>query len=343
MFNKSKFYVLIFCLSINYGAFSQGVNWFKAGNLRTLFDQAKAQNKQVFIEVYSPECHICQAFKPTFSQKVVGDFFNKNYISYQLDVDSEEARGFLDKQKIWLPSIPTLLFFDKNVKLQHIAVMAENRNNAQVILEAGKVAQNSQMRTSNYKNRYLSGDRNPNFLIEHLLMSRYQKDTLANFEAAKAYFQTQKPNELTNATNLLVLEKGVMDMDSDFFNYLINNLPKFYAVKEKGKVNSIAENILMWSLYSSKGNKYNSAKIGKIKTYLSRVGIDAKSISGRIWMQESTAFFREKQAQKGIAVIEARVKGMKVSKEEGNFLCQFVKMKTTDKSALAAANKWCNL
>jgi thiol-disulfide isomerase/thioredoxin len=333
-------FILIF---FSFSAYSQGVNWLKDGNLRDIFNQAKASNKSVFIEVFSPDCHVCKAFKPTFSEKIVGDFYNKNYVSYQLDVDSEESKAFLNVQKIWLPSIPTLLFFDKNVKLQHIAVMSENRNSAQILVDAAKTAQNGSARTSNYRNRFNAGDRNPNFLIEHALMARYQKDTLINFDAVQAYFKTQKPAELTNATNLLVLEKAVMDIDADLFQNLINNLPKYYAVKEKAKINGIAENITMFSLYSRKGQLYNVAKIAKVKEYLTKIGIDKKSIDGRVWMAEASAYFRENNPKAAIAIVENRVKGMVVSKGEAKYLCQFVKSKTIDKYAISIAEKWCKI
>ncbi len=342
MINFKKYLILLLCVSFCYDLVSQTA-FLKNGNLRTVFEQAKAQNKPVFIEAFSPECHICQAFKPTFSQKIVGDFYNKYFVSYQLDIDTDEARGFFGKQNIWLPSIPTLLFFDKNVKLQHIAVMSENRNNATVLNDAAKIALDANSRTSNYKAKFAAGERSSNFLIEHALMARYQKDSVTNFIALQAYFKTQKPADLVNSINLLVLEKAVLDIDTDMFNYFINNLPKYYSKKEKAKVNAIAENILMFSLYSSKGQQYSAAKIGQLKLKLAKIGIDAKSIAGRVWMQEATAYFREKQYQKAMSVIENRVKGLKVGREEGQYLCKFVRTHTADKTSIMSAEKWCKL
>ena len=339
----NKFLIILLLLSINYTLKSQGVNFLQNGNLRTVFDQAKAQNKPVFIEVYSPDCHVCQAFKPTFEQKVVGEIYNKSFVSYKLDIGSEEAQGFLGKQNIWVPSIPVLLFFDKNVKLQHIAVMSETRNSATVLTDAAKTAQNAEGRTSNYKTRFQKGARDANFLLEYGLMARIQKDTLANIDAANEYFKTQKPSNYTNSTNLLVLEKMVIDADNGLFRYMINNLPKYYAVKEKAKINTIAENILMWTLYSSRGQNFSSAKIALIKKDLAKVGVDQKSISGRVWMAEASAFFRENNPKVAISVIENRVKGMKVAAGEAKYLCNFVKSKTIDKTALASAKKWCDL
>jgi hypothetical protein len=42
-----------------------------------------------------------------------------------------------------------------------------------------------------------------------------------------------------------------------------------------------------------------------------------------------------------MTVIEARIKGMNVAKGEAKFLCNFVKSNTSDKAAIARANKWC--
>ena len=334
-------FILFIWISVSYISVSQTA-FLQNGNLRTVFDLAKSQNKPVFIEVFSPTCHVCQAFKPTFDQKAVGDFYNKNFVSYKLEIDSEEAQGFLGKQNIWVSSIPTLYFFDKNVKLQHIAVMSENRNSAQVVIDAGKIALNPTARVANYKARFQAGERSANFLTEVALMARIQKDTMLNIDANNAYFKTIKPNEYTSATNLLVLEKSIMDAENPLFKYMINNLPKYYAVRKKAEVNTIAENILMWTLYSSRGQNFNSVKLAQIKSDLAKVGVDAKSIAGRVWMHEATALFREKQAAKAISVIESRVKGMKVSGGEAKYLCGFVRSKTNDKAALAAAAKWCN-
>jgi thioredoxin-related protein len=78
----------------------RGVNFISGGNLRTVFDLAKVQNKAVFLEAYAPTCHVCMAFKPTFENQQVGDIYNKNYISYKLDMTSPEAAGFY-KNKIF--------------------------------------------------------------------------------------------------------------------------------------------------------------------------------------------------------------------------------------------------
>jgi thiol-disulfide isomerase/thioredoxin len=338
---KKLILFVTFLLSATCTITAQGVAFLENGNLRTVFDQAKAQNKIVMIEVYSPECHVCQSFKPTFAHKNVGNFYNPRFVNYQLDIASEEAKGFLSKQKIWISSIPTLLFYDKNVDLQHIAVMSETNNSPQVLIDAATTALDPNKRVSNYTKMYNSGNRSPNFLMEYGFMSRIQQDTTACINAGQAYFLSQKPANYTSKTNLLVLEKMIIDTENGLFKYMIANLPKYYAVKKKEEVNTIAENIIMWTLYSGRGQNYNSQKIRELKGYLAKVGVDQKSINARAWMLEAGALFREKQNKTALNLIEERLKGMKLSASESTYLCKFIKSKTADKATLAYSKKWC--
>jgi thiol-disulfide isomerase/thioredoxin len=337
-----SFRCLVFaCLSVVYVSKGQGVSFVTNGNLRNVFDLAKAQNKVVLIEVYSPECHVCQAFAPTFEQKAVGDFYNSRFVSYKLAIESDEAKAFLTKQNIWISSLPTLLFFDKNVGLQHIAVMSENRNNAKILTDAAATALNTGSRTGAYKSRFLAGERASSFLIEYGLMSRIQRDTTASIAAGEAYFKSLKATEYVNKERLLVLEKMIIDADNGLFKYFMANLPKYYALRDRREVNTIAENILMWSLYSSRGANYTSQKVKDIKVQLAKVGVDAKSIAARAWMLEAAALFREKQNKSALNVIEARLKGLQVSEGEAKYLCTFIRSKTADKATLAYSKKWC--
>ncbi len=64
---------------------------FTPKSIAAAFEQGKAMGKPVFIEIYADGCHHCEAFKRTFdTDKTVGAFYNQNFISYQVEVNSEE-------------------------------------------------------------------------------------------------------------------------------------------------------------------------------------------------------------------------------------------------------------
>jgi thioredoxin-related protein len=340
---KKNIILLFLLLSINALAQQKGVDFVKNGNLKTVFDLAKAQNKPVFIEVFLPTCHVCQAFIPTFDNPQTGTYFNKNFVSYKLDINSEEARGFLAKQNIWIPSLPCMLFFDKDVNFIHHTLLGENLNTVNFVVEAGQAALSPNNKSAVWKASFQSGNRDENFLIEYGQYARIVKDTNDNISAMREYAKLQKPNEMSNNTNFLVLQKLIIDDENPLAKYLLAHLPEFYGKYDKKLVISTAENIMMYSLYSSRGNKYDERKINELKANLAKIGVDAKSIQGRVWMTETAMLFRTGQTQKALVVIDSLLSGKNGTKENYAFLCNYVKMRTQDPVALKKAQTWCNL
>ena len=330
------FLILSFISKINA---QKGTAFLQTGNLRTVFDLAKAQNKNVFLEVYAPTCHVCSAFKPTFELQQVGNYYNQNFISYKLDITTPEGSAFLKKQDLYILSTPTLLFFDKEVKLIHISILGENNNSGQVLIEAGTKALNPSQRTSAYKASYRNGNRETNFLIEYGLISRVMRDTIDNMSAMNAYAKKIPKSQYGNNTNFLLLQKVVIDDENEIFKTMMNNLNDFYAKNDKKLVNQTAENIIMYSLYSSRGMRYSTIKINTVRSNLAKLGIDKNSIDGRVWREESKAFFRENQPAKAMVVLNKLI-GVKTDKTSYLFLSNWVKSSTSDKNALATATQW---
>lgn len=338
--NMKKYLFTLLYLTLVSTSYSQkGTNFLQTGNLKTVFDYAKAQNKPVFLEVYAPTCHVCNAFKPTFDLAQVGSYYNQNFISYKLDITTPEGAGFLNKQGLYILSTPTLLFFDKEVKLIHISILGENYNTAQTLIEAGTKALNPSQRTSAYKASFNGGNREPNFLIEYGLISRVMRDTMDNISAMKAYAKKIPTAQYGNNTSFLVLQKVIIDDENEIFKSMMTNLNALYAKNDKKIINQTAENIIMYSLYSSRGMKYSTAKINVVRANLAKLGIDKKSIDGRIWREESKAYFRENQPVKALAIMNKLIDN-KTDKASYLFLSNWVKSNTSDKIAISMANQW---
>lgn len=317
-----------------------GVNFLK-GNLRTPFDAAKSQNKMVFIEVFSPTCHVCQSFVPIFENPAVGSTYNQQFVSYKLDINSPEAQAFFNAQKIWIPSLPMLLYFDKDVKLHHIGIMGEGMNQTSIVLKVANEALNPKVRASGAPARYKSGVRDPGFLIDYGLYSRIQMDTVRSIQAMSDYAKTLSTSAMSSEVNFMVLQKIVLDTDNPMFKYLIGNLNVFYKKYPKQQVNSVAENIIMSSIFSSRGNAFNSQKISELKGYLLKVGIDAKSVENRTLMVELNALFRQNQSQQAIERIKKYISIAGPGPKEFEFLCNYVRSRSKDPKILSQTTDWC--
>ena len=331
--------LILLTLSLSIAKAQKGTAFLQGGNLRTPFDLAMAQNKPVMLEVYAPTCHVCNAFKPTFENAQVGNFINQNFISYKLDITTPEGTAFLNKQGLWIASTPTLLFFDKNIKLMHVSVLGENMNTPQILIDAATKALNPAQRTTAYKASYQSGNREPNFLIEHAFISRIMRDTVSNISAMNEYAKKTPVGKYGNNSNFLVLQKVIMDDENPLFKFMIVHLDEFNKKYDKTTVKQTAENILMYSLYSARGMKYSVTKINTVRANLAKLGVDKKSIDGRLWREETNAYFRENKPAQAMKILEGLLDA-KSTKESYKFLSNWVKTKTSDKAALAKAAAW---
>ncbi len=132
-------FLLLFVITGNV-CFGQQVNFITKGNLRTVFDLAKAQNKKVFLEVYAPDCHTCQLFEPVFKDPKVAQYFNEHFISYRLDDNNMETHAFLQKQKVMIASTPTFLFYNADVKLIYKVALTDKQNTVEIVLREAKTA-----------------------------------------------------------------------------------------------------------------------------------------------------------------------------------------------------------
>ena len=171
------------------------------------------------------------------------------------------------------------------------------------------------------------------------MISRIVRDTVSNIAAMNEYAKKTPVGNYGNNSNFLVLQKVIMDDENPLFKYMITHLDEFNKKYDKVLVKQTAENILMYSLYSPRGMKYSVAKINTVRANLAKLGVDKKSIDGRIWREESKAYFRENQPAKAMTVLSKLVDA-KTDKSSYLFLSNWVKSSTSDKTALATAAKW---
>ncbi len=85
-------------------------NWAKA------LQEAKKQNKLIFLDAYTSWCGPCKMLKRnTFPDKAAGEFFNKNFINIALDM--EKGDGVAVAEKYQVNVYPTLIITDADGKV----------------------------------------------------------------------------------------------------------------------------------------------------------------------------------------------------------------------------------
>jgi thioredoxin 1 len=90
----------------------QGI-MFTESSWNKVLQEAKKQNKLIFIDAYASWCGPCRMLKRnTFPDKKAGYFFNKNFINTTIDM--EQGEGVILSQKFGVEAYPTLIIADTN-------------------------------------------------------------------------------------------------------------------------------------------------------------------------------------------------------------------------------------
>lgn len=318
----------------------QGIQ-FRNQPLSEVFTEARVKRVPVFIEIYSPTCHVCESFKPILDHPSVGKFYNANFISTRLDIGAATTQKWLKDNHLYVPSLPLFLFMDPSGKLQHFAI---TKNDISMVNQVGVTALNPQARSAALLPSYNAGNRDLNMLVDLAMWGKITCDTTINIQAMNDYARLLDKDQYGTMISYLVVEKVVMDWENPLVQYLIDHLPtmsKYGHTPTESK--QMLENILMSSLYSGRGAKYSPAKVEAIRKQLVKIGIDTSVAAYRTLLPQIKALFREKQGRQAVQVASGyATNNPKMSVQEYLYFMRLFNKNAPDNTYVGAAEGWLN-
>jgi thioredoxin-related protein len=336
-------YILI-TLLLPFLSLAQGINFLQVNSLQEARAEAIKQNKLLFMEIYAPDCHICNSFKGVFSQAAVGGVYNKNFVNYQLDIRNPANQMALKQAGIIVNATPTFVFFEpKTMKIVQARIFGEKENTVTMVNAIASKAANPAEQAAQFPKRLEAGEKNPGMLVNYAEYARITGDTLANIQAMNAYIALLKPAQYSSQSTFNLMQVALMSPDNRLFDYFIRNLNYYNSIYDPSTVRMIYENIFQITLTSSRSNRLGEAGLMKLKSQMARTGLDRSSIVRRTWMVESDMLFKQRKATQAMKVIDELINSMPsaLGPKENQFLCDYVKGKTKDASALKKAKNWC--
>lgn len=314
---------------------------FSTAAIEQVFEQAKQLNKPIFVEIYSPDCHVCQSFIPILSDKKVGDFYNQNFVSARLPLELKATQAWLEKYKLYIPSLPMFVFFGPDGNIIHVG---SSNPDVDMVVNLGLVAANPTYRGGNYASRYQNGDRDPNFLIDYGYFAKITRDTTTNIKVMEDYVRQQPADFYGSQTSYLVLFKIMMDVDNPLTQHLINNI-SMYKKYENPTANlpaplTLAEGLIMSSLYSPRGSMYSSEKVKQIRQMMVKAGVNPLLAANRTVIPEVNAYFREKATVSAVARLDSLVEQNKLSIPEYSFIASYFNAKSPDTVDAPSLVRW---
>ncbi|NBB27975.1 tetratricopeptide repeat protein [Cellulophaga sp. BC115SP] len=215
--------------------FSQGIS-FRQDDWQNVLVQAKAQNKLIFVDIYTTWCRPCKEMdKKTFSEASVGDKFNSKFINYK--IDAEKGFGITLARRYNVTSYPTCLFVDATENL--VYKQEGYLGSTDLLKEADLVLTNQSDSKPIYvlEKQYNEGKREPDFLYEFIAKrSRYNLDNMALVEE---YVKALTPIQQSSDKTLRLVVNNGFKIDGKAFELLLKYREKAEGLFEGGdeKVN----------------------------------------------------------------------------------------------------------
>jgi thiol-disulfide isomerase/thioredoxin len=248
---KIFFAIVLLVANIANAQQDTGIHFEHAASWQAVRAKAKAENKFIFMDAFTTWCGPCKMMaKNIFPLKEVGEFFNANYISLkvQLDTtgkDNEEIKSwYADAHAIMkdykVNVFPTYLFFSPDGRLVHRAV---GSSDAVTFIAKGKDALDPNKQYFTLAERYKAGEREPVFLksLAEAAMNAYDREGISTY--ANAYLATQK--DMLTEDNIRFLDVVTQTSKDAGFDIIAKNQAAFDKVIGEGKASSKLKGIIL--------------------------------------------------------------------------------------------------
>ncbi len=194
-----------------------GIRFF-TGSWKDVLAEAKKQNKPVFVDIYTTWCGPCKLMaKQAFPDKAVGDLFNANFVSYQ--IDAEKGEGIAIAKQYAITAYPTSLFVSADGSLIQRTVgyggIKGFMEEAAKAVEAAKDPKPIAV----WDKEFVEGKRDAAFLKGYLI--KRAKLGMPNADALETYLTVVPAAEWTTGDNVDAISGNLTTSTSKAFDALL--------------------------------------------------------------------------------------------------------------------------
>ena len=238
---------------------------FRSLTLDQAVEQAKKENKLVFVDFYTDWCGPCKVMaRDVFPQKKVGDYFNQRFVCIKLNAEKE---GKQDAQTYQVKAYPTFLVLDtdKNVKLDIKGSMT-----AETFLSKIESELNPQLSPEAMKKRYDNGERTPDLINAYAFHFMEQRQETEGYRIVNDYFNSLTDAQKLAAENFFLFSRYTVSVDDPKADFYVTHRAELDpTVREQGEKHAQqlyrAELVRYMSGFMFAEGKYDEAAFQTLK------------------------------------------------------------------------------
>lgn len=254
---------IIMCLlafmTISTCALAQGIE-FEKGNWKDAVSKAKAENKTIYLDVYTTWCGPCKMMaKNYFPNEEVGKIYNKDFVN--VSIDAEKGEGLDIAKKYAVTGYPTNLFINPTTEEIIYKTMGMPGDKEGFIQNAttALMEKNDPMKLAEYEKKFLAANYDEIFLKNYIQkLNRLDVNRDKQIDAYVSKYNKNSPSD-TVAQFLLSVTNTMNNKGFDFLvsdkkytsQYIIKGNPykafierKMYATIEDAQNNNSEANFL---------------------------------------------------------------------------------------------------
>lgn len=188
---------------------------FFEGTWQQALDEAKKQDKMIFVDCYTTWCGPCKRMTSyTFKDVEAGKYFNEKFINYKIDMEHGEGPAFGSTYPV--QAYPTLKFIGPDGK---IVLEEKGYREPSQLIELGQFAFKKFDQSPKYEALYNGGDHSPETTYKYIKsLNDADKSSL---KIANAYLQ--KNPKGNSALHYKIIFESAVQSDSKPFDVLISN------------------------------------------------------------------------------------------------------------------------
>ena len=205
---------------------------FRDGTWQEITEQARKEKKMIFVDCYTSSCGPCKMLaKNIFTQDSVADFYNGNFVCFQIDMEKGEGPELAKKYSV--AAFPTLLYIDAQGELKHCVVGYQQ---AGELIQNGRNALIGQNTLPDFQKRYEAGERDPEFVKEYIEVLYKAYRPQLQREVATEYINTLSERDFYTRETWNIIIKNLSDPLSPVLKKVAANKFRFSQVVAKDTI-----------------------------------------------------------------------------------------------------------